>query len=284
MGYPFGKAPKQTGTAPTPAEMPVMVGTQEADLQRVIGAQYMNSGILPNGGCKVTGTSKMAYSVAPGAVFMWASYQSRLGMLVPVDGGDIATSPAPATGTRQDTIYVDGEGVTRVAVGSTTAPQGVAIARFSVPAGAASTKSATETLDQPYAIPVGASLGRLARWVDPGGGAAGTADTLRYTGRFVLPSDRLVRIEGVTTLKSADTQPGTMQFGLSLNGKWTRWIDVAFTKDWNTTGFAFSTTCLNGENTFQIRTRSLVGRSWKFADDASTSATEFAVWDVGPAQ
>lgn len=281
MGYPFGKAPVQTGTTPTPTELPVLQGTQETDLQRVIGAQYMNRGILPNGGCKVVGTSKMAYQVASGAAFMWTDYENRLGILVPVDAGTVTTTAAPATGSRVDVVYVDAQGVTRVT--TNTAPSnGLALASFVVPAGAASTKSLPDILDQTYAIPTGASLGRLARWIDPGGGASTGQEKARFAAPFTLPSDRLVRIEVSTTLKAATATPGTMQLGLDIDGRWVRWVDIAFTKDWNTTGFVYSTGCLNGPHTFTIRTRSLTGGSWKFADDAGTAPTEVALWDAGP--
>src|SRR5699024_11919831 len=103
MGYPWPLAHTDDGT-----------GTAPLDTQRSIGAPYMSAGVLPNGGLTVEGTSKMEYRVNKGACFMWTSYASRLGMLVPVDETTIQTAAAPSTGKRTDTIYVDGRGGVRV--------------------------------------------------------------------------------------------------------------------------------------------------------------------------
>src|SRR5690606_31453125 len=146
MGYPLGKAPLADGTGTTPS-----------DLQRIIGSQYMNSGLLPNGGLTVSGTSGMAYAVTAGTVFMWTSFSSKLGMLVPVEGTTVQTTPAPATGSRTDTISAEGGGAVRVAIGSTNIPSGVAIAKFTVPAWITAATSATQSIDRNFAIPAGAS-------------------------------------------------------------------------------------------------------------------------------
>lgn len=184
MGYPWPKAPQQDGTGTTPA-----------DMQRIIGAQYVSSGILPNGGLTVEGTSSMAYLVRAGAAFMWVSSASRRGMLVPVEETTVNTLPAPATGSRIDTVYVDGDGVVRVVQG-TSIPGGVAIARFTVPAGVTSTLSAQQSLDRGFAIPVGASLGLLHRFHDPASGAAGNTTPMTLgAGRFSLSSDSWVRFD-----------------------------------------------------------------------------------------
>jgi len=204
MGKPLGRAPTQVGTAPWPEEMPVMEGTSPDDMKRIIGAQYMNNGVLPNGGLTVEGTSSMKYKVNHGAAFMFDSVASGLGVLVPVDTVTVNTAPAPSTGTRTDTIYVDGDGVVRVHEG-TNPPHGVVIAQFVVPAGVTSTSSAQRTIDRNYAIPVGASLGRLLHWDGSGITAwTETNPTQRFKGQFSLPTDRIVRIEQVATLTTPD--------------------------------------------------------------------------------
>ena len=184
MGYPWPKAPLEDGT-----------GTSPTDLQRIVGAQYVSSGILPNGGLTVEGTSGMAYKVNSGACFMWVSSSSRLGMLVPVEGTTVNTIPAPSTGSRIDTVYVDGDGSVRVVQG-TTIPGGVAIARFTVPAGITATTAAQQSLDRHFAIPTGASMGLLHRFHDPASGVAGNVSPVTLgSGRFNLSSDSWVRFD-----------------------------------------------------------------------------------------
>lgn len=222
MGYPFGKAPLADGTGTTPG-----------DLQRILGAQYMTAGILPNGGLTVSGTTSMAYKVEPGACFMWTSFTARLGMLVPVDGVTVPTSAAPSTGSRIDTVYVDGSGVVRVAAGQSRQPEGVAIARFTVPAGITATTSAQMSIDRDFAIPVGASLGRLSYFHDPATDVAGNVSAMTLgSGRFYLPSDRMIRFD-MTHCISAEQDPKTsggeatvMRWRLVVDGKQT---DSTFT-------------------------------------------------------
>lgn len=283
MGHPLGKAPVQVGTIPTPEEMPIFEGTTPQDMQRIIGAQYMTSGILPNGGLTVEGTSSMAYKVHGGAAFMWTSSTARLGMLVPVEGTTVNTVPAPSTGTRVDTIYVDGTGAVRVTQDAQI-PGGVAIARFTVPAGITATTAALQSIDRDYAIPTGASMGRLARWVDPGGGAAGMGETVRHTERFFLPSDRLLRFDLTTTLRSAAAAaPGEMYIEVELqnkNGSWRRRMDVVYGKEWDTRSANWSVGTRDGANTIIVRTKGTGGGTWQFSSGASV--TEMSVWDGGP--
>lgn len=272
MGYPFPKPPLADGTGTTPA-----------DMQRIVGAQYMNAGILPNGGLKVVGTSSMAYKVEPGALFMWTSSSAKLGMLVPVDGVTVNTAPAPATGSRVDTLYVDGSGNVLVTQAETI-PSGVAIAKFTVPAGITATTAAQQSIDRYFAVPTGASLGRLAQWVDPGGGAAGVAETVRHTSRFFVPSDRLLRIDLTTTLRSAvSSSPGQMYVEVELrnaNGSWRRRMDVTHGAEWDTRSANWATGTREGENTLIVRTKGTGGGAWQFSSGGSV--TELSVWDGGP--
>lgn len=273
MGYPLGKAPLADGTGTTPA-----------DLQRIIGAQYMNSGLLPNGGLTVTGTSGMAYAVTAGAVFMWTSSVAKLGMLVPVEGTTVQTNPAPSTGSRTDTVYVDGDGAVRVAIGSSNIPSGVAIAKFTVPAGITATTSATQSIDRNFAIPAGASLGRLAQWRDPGGSVVGASEVTRFTGRFHLPSDRIIRADMTTTIRSNTSTPGTAQFELSFTGPGgsgsTRRMLAAHTPNWNTNAATWSFVATEGDYTVTVKTKSYAGGAFLFGN-SSDLLTEMNLWDAG---
>lgn len=270
MGYPWGKAPLADGTGTTPA-----------DMQRIIGAQYMNGGILPNGGLTVEGTSSMAYKVNPGAAFMWTSHAARLGMLVPVEGTTVNTAPAPATGSRIDTVYVNGSGAVGVVQG-TDIPSGVAIARFTVPAGIVATSSAIMSIDRNFAIPTGASLGRLAHWRDPGGGAASPAESTKMVSRFHLPSDRLVEVRVSTTIKSATSTPGEMYFEAHLEssaGSVRRTMFVAHTPAWDSRSASWSFGTAEGANVLTVKTKGVSGGNWQFSKGDST--TEVSLWDQG---
>lgn len=282
MGWPLGKAPKKIGEQAAPETVDILQGTTPVDMQRILGAQYMTAGLLPNGGLTVEGTSGMAYLVRAGAAFMWTSWAARRGMLVPVEETTVATLPAPATGSRIDTIYVDGEGAVRVVQGAEI-PSGVAIARFTVPAGITATTSAQQSIDRDYAIGTGQSLGRLTRWQDPGGGGASMSETVRHTSRFHLPSDRLLRFDLTTTLRSATTTPGEMYIELELqnqNGVWRRRMDVVHQREWDTRSANWSVGTREGENVVIVRTRGTGGGTWEFSTAASV--TELSVWDAGP--
>lgn len=228
MGYPLGKAPIQTGTTPTPTELPTFQGTTPADMQRILGAQYVSYGILPNGGGTVKGTSTMAYVVEPGACFMWTNGTQRLGMLVPFDGVTVPTSPAPASGSRTDCVYVDGMGNVKVAAGATNPPEGVTLARFTVPAGISSTASLAPSVDRDYAIQTGATRGRLHAFHDPANGIVGNVNPMTLgVGRFVLPSDRYVRFD-LTHCISAQ-QSTTTAGGEATLIRWRIYIDDVMT-------------------------------------------------------
>ncbi|WP_193118360.1 hypothetical protein [Brachybacterium tyrofermentans] len=273
MGYPWPKAPLADGT-----------GTTSTDMQRIIGSQYMSSGVLPNGGLTVEGTSGMAYKVNSGACFMWTSYASRLGMLVPVDATTVNTVAAPSTGSRIDTVYVDGDGAVRVVQG-TAIPSGVAIARFTVPAGITATTAAQQSIDRNFAIATGGTLGRLAQWNNSSVGNVGGNETVRNVSRFFLPSDRLLRLDMTTTLKSTvASEPGvselSVQFVHSSGPGSTRRMLCSHTKDWNSWGTTWSFVASEGDWTVTVRSRAYSGGTWTYSSDSSY-VTQMNLWDAG---
>lgn len=271
MGYPFGKAPLADGTGTTPT-----------DLQRIIGAQYASVGLLPDGGGRVSGTSSMAYAVTSGAAVMWTSKAARLAMVVPFEATTVQTDPAPATGSRVDTVYVDDGGAVRVAIGAESAPAGTALlGRFNVPAGITATSGASERIDRDFAIGTGSSLGRMAHWRDPGGGAATMGESTKLVAEFPLPSDRLVEIRITTTLRSV-AGPGSMYFDLTLEspaGSVRRRLDVAHGPDWDTRSASWSFGTGEGTNTLTVVTKGTKGGAWQFSSGGSV--TEVSLWDAG---
>lgn len=228
MGRPFGLGPHADGSGTTPL-----------DMQRIIGAQYHTTGILPSGGLNVTGTSSMQYKVEAGALFMYTSSAAKRGILVPVEETMINTDPAPATGSRIDLIYVDGAGAVRLA-NADTPPSGVAIAKFTVPAGITATTSAQQSIDRNFAIPAGSSLGRLHHFHDPANGTWGNISPIRLgNGRFYLPSDRLVKFE-LTWCSSAEpagtdqTTSGVARWFVYVNS--TNGANQSFARNWHYQG------------------------------------------------
>lgn len=269
MGYPWPKAPLADGTGTTPA-----------DMQRIIGSQYMSSGVLPNGGLDVEGTSGMAYKINSGSCFMWSDWSARLGMLVPVDQTTVNTIPAPSTGSRIDTVYVDGAGAVRVVQG-TSIPSGVAIARFTVPAGITATTSAVQSIDRNFAIQTGGSLGRLGWYKHPAATEGATSESTLYAGRLNLPSDRIIRVEANVTIKSARSTPGIANFSIEFGGGGsTRTMMCAHTPEWNTYGASWSFISPEGPHTFRFKSRPYSGGNWQYAY-SSDVATEFTIWDGG---
>src|SRR5699024_5281260 len=133
---------------------------------RALGSCYMNEGILPDGGSvKVKGTSGWNYTVPAMTVFAYTSGASaRRGVLIPIEQATIPVSAPTGGAKRTDTIYVEpDEGIVRVREGASTAP-GVIIDRVVIPASATNTQGISSNYDTVYAVPAGASLGRLVHW------------------------------------------------------------------------------------------------------------------------
>lgn len=286
MGFPLGSAPLADGT-----------GTSPTDMQRIIGSMYHNAGIIPGssvGG--VVGTTSMAYKVDPCTVFTWSNSAAKLGLLVPVEAATVQTDPAPSTGTRTDFIYVDSAGAIRVKMGG-VAPAGVILGQFVVPAGAVSTQSIPNIADRTFAVPAGASLSRLHKFHDPANGIKGNEAPLQLgTGRFVLPSDRIVRFDLTHCISAAqDTDP----VNESATMRWRVYIDdvleLAFTTrvTWmapQTNFLSFTKELSEGEHRVHYVQDQIegVGNGLGWTHHKGTAAgypgNRFEVWDVGVAR
>ena len=268
MGYPLGKAPLEDGTGTTPV-----------DMQRIIGAQYATSGILPTGGVAVKGTSSMAYKITAGAVVL--KTVAGLGMLHPVEEQTVNTLPAPATGSRQDRVVMDVNGA--ISITSGPAPGGgITLGLFTVPAGVTSTSAAVQSIDRNYAIPAGASLGRLAHWVDPGGAVVTTSEQTRTSKRFFLPSDRMVRVDLLATVRAATATPGSMRMTVKIDSDFTKTLWVPYGAQWTTTSGSWSVELREGAHTVTVSTGVVSGGLYQMSEEQS--ASEMNVWDAGVAE
>ena len=277
MGYPHGKAPIKIGEVPTPETMPVFQGTEPVDMQTIIGARYHTSGILPSGGVQVQGTSSMAYKVTRGAVVLKAA--SGLALEYPVEEQTVNTAPAPSTGSRQDRIVMDANGNITVVNGAAPAG-GITLGLFTVPAGGTSTAAATQSMDRNFAIPAGASLGRLAHWVDPGGVASSKSSVTRGAQRFYLPSDRAVEITFTGTVRASDDKtPGVMFFDVQIDSNEPHRVWVDYGSQWASGAGYWSETLREGAHTVKIISGHVSGGLYKTS--TGRSGTEVNVYDRG---
>lgn len=281
MGYPWPKANREDGT-----------GTSPVDLQRIVGAQYATSGILPTGGVTVTGTAGMAYKVSAGAVVL--KTVSGLGLLHPVEEQTVNTLPAPSTGSRKDRVVMDTDGRVYVTQGEAP-PGGITLGVFVVLAGTTSTTSAQQSVDRNYAIPAGASLGLLHKFHDPANAVTGNPAAMTLgNGRFLLPSDRLVRFDLTHCFSAVQDVDATAEAAAL---RWRVYIDdqieVAFTTrvQWKTpqTNFlSFTKQLAPGAHTVHYIQDQIEGLGTGWMHHKGTAAAypgnRFEVWDAGAAR
>ena len=269
-------------------------GASENDLRRIIGAQYMNQGILPNGGLSVSGRTDMSYLVESGAAFMWTSQSQRLGVLVPVESVTTPTEAAPATGSRTDSIYILRDGIPRVTSGSVPS-SGVLLGRFIIGAGVTSTRAGQQTIDRDYAIATGTSLGELAHW--DGTGIISWSETMptqRFAQQFVLPSDRMVRLEHTATLTTPDNAknlPHYVAFTYIFDdGEWTKRSYFQADPTRQTRSVTYQLTLPAGVHSLAVQShvRSSNGSQTNvdkiYVSESWDTAMEMSLWDMGPSQ
>ena len=168
-----------------------VVGTAPLHVRQWIWSLYDTPDPAIAAGLRVIGTASMFYQVSNGvAVFPYGEGQS---VVVPVAQTQVATPEAPSVGTRTDFIYMDQEGVVRV---GTSHPAGtVLLDRRTVRAGVTATTSTTSELgNRQYAPLRGASMGRLAMWLDPLADLARVPDARREvtSQTFTIESDRQI--------------------------------------------------------------------------------------------
>lgn len=272
-------------------------GMTPEGLQRAIGQSYMNAGIVPGNRSttKVTGTTGWSYKIPACAVFMWKSLSARRGLIAPIEADTIPVSAPSGGATRTDTIYVDLGGVVRVAEGASSAPGGtVVLDRMVIPAGATNTQGATSNWDPVYAIPTGASLGRLAYWDGTGTTQwTETNPTTRFSARFTLPTDRIVRLEQIATLTTPDNAqnlPHYAAFTYKIDGS--AWVKRAYfqadpTRQTRTVSMSLELPA--GPHTVEVQTHirsfngSATGIDKIYVTESWDSALEFSLWDAGVA-
>lgn len=275
MATPFGVPSTEVSPG-------VWEGTTPAGLRRIIGSSFMSSGLLADSTTeRVKGTSGWAYRVPAGAGFAWWPYNSREGILIPWEETTLNISAPSGGASRTDVIYVSGDGVLKVRQGATAPPNSeLVLDRMVIPAGASNASSATSNYDINWAIPAGGSLGRLASYEFPTGNASTAAgERVVYTKRFTVPSDRIVRVDLTTCLRSVNSSTGRGAVGITIDGTYRRSLYDTYDSGYNTTAASWSTTLAAGVHTISVWTEHVSGPGFRLATGATT--TEMNVWDVG---
>ncbi|GAA1333951.1 hypothetical protein GCM10009592_28760 [Brachybacterium rhamnosum] len=215
MGYAFGKAPLADGTGTTPE-----------DVQQVWWSIFRSDVPAIVRGGVVTGTSTMAYSVAP-AVLVIPSGDSRR-LLVPTDRVTVPTAAAPSSGTRTDIIYAGSDGA--IKVGTSLPANNIMLDKRSVPAGVTATTATSSLLgDRRFAPLVGASMGRLISWEESIGHGYHfpAAQTTVMSKTITLEEDRLIDWRFFQTIALEDGLDGEW-----ASMKWDLLIDGAVQRSW----------------------------------------------------
>lgn len=150
MGHGIGLAPNSDGSGTTPD-----------DMQRWLWSLYRTEAAALVRGCEVSGTSGMTYRVTPGVIVVPTGEAQAIA--VPIDAVDVATLPAPSSGTRTDYIWATDTGAVQV---GESRPAGTALlGKRRVPANITATTATLDLLgNRLYAPLYGASMGRVASW------------------------------------------------------------------------------------------------------------------------
>lgn len=228
-------------------------GTTTDDLQRIIAAEYSNAGIID--GARVSGTATMSYSVSAGAVLMDTG--TDMAVKVPVPATTVPTDPAPATGSRTDTLFVvqhwpgvDGDSLAFVARSPSTefptVPAGaIVLDARTVPAGATSTSGTTSIHNRKFARPVGGSLGRLHLFVDQDTTPRLTTTVTRGAGSFYLPTDRDIEFNMTSTVAAVSSngqvadERGSVLYQFHVDGKVVRSWERGYDRVWESKQLSF---------------------------------------------
>lgn len=251
-----------------------LAGTTTADMQRIIASMYRNAGIVD--GTDVTGTATMSYDIQAGAVVLDTG--EDLAVLVPVPATNIPTDPAPATGSRTDTIYVkqnflsggDPDNLSFVGVTSGAAPtNSIVLDRRTVPAGATATTATTSIHNRKFALPIGGSLGTQF-FETTTSGRHFTETVTRGAGEIFCPTDRDVDFRFLTTIVGVNedgsvsdgANVGSVHYKLFIDGVHVRTFERAYDKWSETKQFSYLARLSEGEHTFHYTVGKASGSLW----------------------
>lgn len=285
MGYAVGLAPDENKN-----------GTKPADLQRWIWSLYRADTAQIVRGLEIGGRSNMSYSVNAGVIVVPVGAQRAIA--VPVDGGTVATTPAPSSGTRTDLIYVGQDGAVKV---GTSQPANTALLdKRRVPAGVTATTSTASLLgNRKYAPLFGSSMGLVAYWDESGADGSRVTDARKRMCAltFTNDSDRRMELTIQQTYEMTRTANSGTDGWKQASFVWEIWLDGEKIRDVELGCESFAETKQNratktilaGTHTIELyRKRRLMGNVG--ADDypvlrthgsETWTGTSFAITDLG---
>lgn len=213
-------------------------GTSPHALRKIIQAKWGNAGIVT--GLSVTGRNDLKYNVAAGVAVTSRSDSDGYAEAFWEGGQTPAVSPGNASSPRIDLVWIksddiqQGDDDNHVVVGVTsgtpsaspappTCPSGCTpIAYMMLPANATSTASASKSDDGDFAVPYGATLGRIGYFHDTTSGQFDTElrkKTSRFSVSVSVPTDRILDLSFTASVYCSGT-----------GGEHTSWY-VAFMMD-----------------------------------------------------
>lgn len=222
-----------SNTALGVAQSSAGVGTTDTAMRQILAAQWASTGVVS--GLAVKGGTTLAYTVAAG-VAVCSKGASDGKTLAWFEGGSTTTVAANSSGNpRIDCVWITSHDLTQgdsdnlVTLGVTqgtpaatpTAPTiptyATLLAQMRMPAGATTTANATQAASIGYAIPYGASLGKLGDTTWTQGADYSSAITLPAQS-FYLPTQRLISAEMTVTCASLSGSDGSVYVRLYLDG------------------------------------------------------------------
>lgn len=285
--------------------------------RRIIGAQWANTGLVD--GLNVTGRSDLRYNVSAG-VAVCSRGDSDGKTLAYYEGGKTnAVAAGDPSNPRIDIVWIQAHNLMEykdsdnyVTVGVTqgspsaslaepTIPAGATMLRkMKMPAGASSTASAVQMWSADYAIPYGASLGKIGENWDRRD-MTGDSTVKKYYFEqqidFDLPSDRMLELSFKCNLSSAgatswtDTSHRTeWAIGFQIDNKDLDHSCANFVSygAWETHETSYVTAVSKGHHTARLRTWLQNGNAPVFHYNASQDNKDalwcgrrFIIWDRG---
>lgn len=285
--------------------------------RQIIAAQWQNTGVID--GLDVTGRSDLRYNVAAGVAVCSKGAADGKTLAYWPGGQTAAVAAGDASNPRVDAIWITahnpkiGDADNQVVVGVTQGtpaanpvappiPAGCTpIMAMQVPANATATSSATKIWTTYYALPYGASLGKLGENWDRRDMTGDNTVKKYYFEQpitFTLPTDRMVELQFKVNLSSAtatswdDTTHRTewaVGFQIDDNDLDHSCANFVSFGAWETHETSYITAVSAGTHTARLRTWLQNGGAPVFHynpshdnKDALWCGRRFIVWDRGP--
>ena len=246
--------------------------------RKIIQARWSNPGVIT--GLSVTGGSGLTYSVSAGCAVVTRGESDGYAEAYFEGGSTPAVSAGDPSNPRVDLVWIkandiqQGDDDNRVHVGVTSgtpaaspvapsAPAGcLPIASMLVPAGATSTASAQMDSERDYAIPYGATMGRIGYYRDTVDGIVDTPQytkSRRYSVSVNLPTDRVIelRFTGSAMCSGTAGQHTCWYVSFALDGEEIPysggefWLETTTTQ---TVSKSFSIEVPSGTHSFSVMT------------------------------